>query len=358
MTKYRLAIVGLGRMGSTIDEEVVGYPAVARPFSVAASCGNVSEALEPRVTGSERFDLVAGADLLPEKRSAFTDRWGVAAVYDDFLKMIEAETPDLVAICTKGENHAELAVAVAEAGVKMIYLEKAIACSMAEADAVLQACRKNGTLMNTGVMRRFNNRYAVVKEAIAAGRIGDPVAAVHYAASSVMHGHIHSIDTLSWLLNDPPVTRVKGEVDLANGPFADKRLDYDPRGTFQLSFKNDVDAWTIPAGQWEFEVLGTEGTIRSTNNGTGVELRVKQGESVKRPQWTSVPFDVPEGKSATVTCLEDLADALEQGRPPIGNIEVTHHITEATLAIAQSHLEGNRWVDVPGVDRDVYVWHV
>ncbi len=358
MKTYRLAIIGLGRMGSTIDEEVVGYPAVARPFSVAASCGNVNDGLEPVCTGSDRFELVAGADLVSEKRAAFADRWGVSAVYDDFGQMIDEQSPDLIAICTKGGNHAELAVAVAEAGVKMIYLEKAIACSMAEADRVLEACGANKTLMNTGVMRRFNNRYAVVRDAIAAGKIGEPKAAVHYAAASLMHGHIHSMDTLSYLLGDPRIAKVKGELNLSDGNFEQKRLNYDPRGTYQMTFENGLDAWTVPAGQWEFEILGSEGAIRSTNNGTGADLRVTKGDTVKRPQWENVPFEMPEGKSATVSCLEDLADALEQERPPIGNIEVTHHITEACLAVAQSHIEGNGWVDVPGVDRDIYVWHV
>jgi predicted dehydrogenase len=358
METYRLAILGLGRMGSTIDEEVVGYPAVPRPFSVAACCGNVSDGLEPLCEGSNRFELVAGADLVTEKRAAFSDRWGVSAVYEDFGRMIEEQAPDLVAICTKGENHAELATAVADFGVKMIYLEKAIACSMTEADQVLAACQANGTLMNTGVMRRFNNHYTVVRDAILAGKIGEPKAAVHYAASSLMHGHIHSMDTLSYLLGDPEIARVKGELNLSDGEFENKRLAYDPRGTYQMTFENGVDTWTVPAGQWEFEVLGSEGTIRSTNNGVGADLRISQGDGVKRPQWAPVEFPMPDARSATVTCLEDLADSLEEGRPPLGNIEVTHHLTEACLAVAQSHIEGNRWVEVPGVDRDIYVWHV
>ena len=31
MRTYRAAVVGLGRMGSTIDEEVVDYPAITLP---------------------------------------------------------------------------------------------------------------------------------------------------------------------------------------------------------------------------------------------------------------------------------------------------------------------------------------
>ena len=41
--------------------------------------------------------------------------------------------------------------------------------------------------------------YHAVRRAIAEGEIGEPKAAIHYAASSLMHGHIHSIDTLSFL---------------------------------------------------------------------------------------------------------------------------------------------------------------
>ena len=51
-----------------------------------------------------------------------------------------------------------------------------------------------------------------VRHAIAEGEIGEPRVAVHYAASSLMHGHIHSIDTLSFLLGDPKIEAVRGEL--------------------------------------------------------------------------------------------------------------------------------------------------
>ena len=62
-------------MGSTIDDE--GHGDV--PYSVAAA-----------TRASERLELVAGADLLPDKRDAFQSRWGTA-VYEDFRDMIDRE---------------------------------------------------------------------------------------------------------------------------------------------------------------------------------------------------------------------------------------------------------------------------
>ncbi|MDA0711933.1 MAG: Gfo/Idh/MocA family oxidoreductase, partial [bacterium] len=182
MKGYRVAIIGLGRMGSTIDEEVIDYPAVALPYSIAACCAH-----------SERLELVAGADLVAEKRKAFKEKWGIGALYEDYVAMIEKEKPDLVAVCTKGENHAQLGVAVAQLGVPMLYLEKAIACSMSQADQVRQACLAHKTVFNTGVLRRFDVRYQVIRQAIARGDVGEPIAAVHYAATNLLHGHIHSM---------------------------------------------------------------------------------------------------------------------------------------------------------------------
>ena len=68
MKTYRVAIVGLGRMGSTLDQSI-------------ASASHVSE----------RLEVVAGAETIPERRTAFQEKWGVERVYDDYQEMIEKE---------------------------------------------------------------------------------------------------------------------------------------------------------------------------------------------------------------------------------------------------------------------------
>ena len=77
MKTYRVAIVGLGRMGSTLDQSI-------------ASASHVSE----------RLQVVAGAETIPERRTAFQEKWGIETVYEDYQEMIEKEQPDLVAVCT------------------------------------------------------------------------------------------------------------------------------------------------------------------------------------------------------------------------------------------------------------------
>ena len=193
MKRYRVGIIGLGRMGSTIDDE--GHE--IKPYSIAAAC------LE-----SDRLEVATAADLRPERREAFRERWGVQAVYADYRQMVAEQRPDLVAVCTtasglqkpaseapdanfRGDSHAELTVALAELGVPMLYMEKAMASSPRMADAARDACITAGTVFNTGVLRRFDNRYDAVRQAISNGAIGTPRAAVHYASSDLMLSLIH-----------------------------------------------------------------------------------------------------------------------------------------------------------------------
>ncbi len=347
MKKYRVAIIGLGRMASTIDQEVIDYPAVALPYSIAAACQEI-----------EPLELVAGADPLAEKREAFGKRWGVTALYPDYLQMIAQEKPDLVAICTRGELHAEMAIRVAEAGVPMIYLEKAMACSMVEADAVLKACLENNVAFNTGVLRRFDSRYRQAKQWIERGEIGELRAGVHYASTNLLHGHIHSVDTLMYLMGDPKAVSVQGELRPRDLKIENNRLDKDPNAVYHIEFENGLEASTLPVGNWDFEIFGTKGSIKSMNNGVDWRLYKATPFGNRYTAYREVPYPEPPCKSATVFCLEDLVHAFEGQRPTVGHVVVTHHATEICLAVAESHRQGGVRVKLPLENRALYVWHV
>ncbi|MEM7133993.1 MAG: Gfo/Idh/MocA family oxidoreductase [Chloroflexota bacterium] len=339
-SSYRVAIVGLGRMGSTIDDEL---PAGSPPYSVAAACQS-----------STHLEIIAGADTDIEKREAFEERWGVHTLYEDHLEMMQREQPDMVAICTRGHLHAEMAVETAQAGVPMIFCEKAIACSGRENDSVLEAVQKHNNLFNTGVLRRFNRTFHQAKELIEQGEIGEPRRAIHYAATNLLHGHIHSLDTLSFLLGDPKIVSVWGELFPRDLSLAENRLDQDPNGIYQVVFENGMEATSIHAGGWEFEVIGTEGSLRVLNNGERVQLRKAGGARGRTFEEVSVPILPPH--STTQFCLEDLVAAHEDGRQTLGHVEVTHHLTEACLAVAESHRVGKR-VMLPLENKELYIFH-
>jgi predicted dehydrogenase len=347
MSPYRVGILGLGRMGSTICDEVVGYEAFVLPYSIAGACA-----------ASDRLALACGCDLLPAKRDAFRERWGCSALYEDFSEMIAQEKPDLVAICTKAENHADLATAVAEAGVPMIYLEKAMACSMAEADRVKSACERHGTVINTGVLRRFGDHYQRVRSLIAEGAIGEPKAVVQMSGGSLLHSHIHAVDFATFMLGDPQAVRVRGELQPRDLVIEGDRLNHDPSAVYQIEFETGAQAWNVPHGNYDVEIIGTQGMISCLNNGMDFSWRRPDDPPAKWARFRPQPLDVHATRSATVACLEDLLDAHETGRPSLNNIAVAHHSTEICLAVAESHRQGGRWIDLPLPNRDLYVFHI
>ncbi len=359
---YKVAIIGLGRMGSTIDDE---HPALG-PYSLPACC-----------QASDRLELVAGSDLHQDRREAFGKKWGITALYEDYLEMIEHERPDMVAITTRGtsllkpnnsapstdfreDSHAEIGAAVAETGVPMIYLEKAIANTVRGADTLLEVCLSNGTVFNAGVLRRFSSWAQVTRAAIKRGDIGEPRVVVHYGGSVLMHNHVHSIDTVSYLLGDPEIVAVRGELHPRDMKIEDNHLAEDPRATFHIQFENGVEAYSVPGGPVETEVIGSENSIRASNTLNRKEVAVHLRASVKgneKPDWTSIPVpDLPGG--TVVACLEDLVESHESGRPSKANVKVSHRVAEALLTVPESHRQGGAWIQLPVENRDLYVFHV
>ena len=63
---YRGAVVGCGRMGSTIDDEHIGMPHYPWPWAHA-----------PAMIEARGVDLIAAADVDQAKLDDFKRRWGV-----------------------------------------------------------------------------------------------------------------------------------------------------------------------------------------------------------------------------------------------------------------------------------------
>ena len=79
---------------------------------------------------------------------------------------------DLVAIATNGPSHAKLALAAMDAGVRRLMIEKPMACSLAECDAIIERARATGTRITVDHVRCYAPAYLWLREQIASGRWG------------------------------------------------------------------------------------------------------------------------------------------------------------------------------------------
>ena len=74
--------------------------------------------------------------------------------------------------------------------------------------------------------------------------------------------------------------------------------------------------------------------------------------------WDIIPVEHRQPKSPVVYCLEDLVEAYETGLPSLGNVDIAHEVTEACIAVAESHRRGGVWVSLPLEKRNLYIFHV
>jgi predicted dehydrogenase len=118
--------------------------------------------------------IVAVADEDAEGRARAAERLGAPRAYAGYREMLEREKPELVSVAPHWPAcHQEMALACAEEGVRGVLMEKPLASSLAEADAMVAACERTGMKMALCHQTRYNPRVAAAREAIAAGRIGD-----------------------------------------------------------------------------------------------------------------------------------------------------------------------------------------
>ena len=91
--------------------------------------------------------------------------------------MLREARVEAVLVCTPHPLHAEPAIQAAEAGVHVL-VEKPLAASLPDCDAMLAAARKAGTRLGVISQRRLYEPVRRMKDAIDAGKIGRPVLGV------------------------------------------------------------------------------------------------------------------------------------------------------------------------------------
>ena len=101
---------------------------------------------------------------------------GIARSYDSVEALLADPAVDAVYISTTNELHREQTLAAAAAG-KHVLCEKPLALTLADAREMVAACREAGVVMGTNHHLRNAATHRAMREAIAAGRIGQPLAA-------------------------------------------------------------------------------------------------------------------------------------------------------------------------------------
>jgi predicted dehydrogenase len=125
-------------------------------------CGVIAQVMHlPHLSQSEVFELAAVCDIAEPVADGCATRFGARASFTDWRQMIETEL-DAVMVLTSG-NHAPIAIAAAEAGLH-VFVEKPMALSVADCQAMIDAAARAGVCLMVGTMKRYDPAYERLAE--------------------------------------------------------------------------------------------------------------------------------------------------------------------------------------------------
>ena len=175
----------------------------------------------------ERCEIVALADILPERAAAAAERHNLknAKTFSSHTDMLAAmaDEIDLVSVCTPPYAHAQIAIDSMHAGCNVLG-EKPMAASLEECDAMLAAEKETGKTLSIIAQNRFRKPILAIKALLDEGLIGRVLHAQidsywwrgsrYYdlwwrgrwdkeGGGCTLNHAVHHIDMLLWMMGTP-----------------------------------------------------------------------------------------------------------------------------------------------------------
>jgi UDP-N-acetyl-2-amino-2-deoxyglucuronate dehydrogenase len=133
-------------------------------------CGHIAEKHAQSISSTEGACLYAVCDTNRIQMQQFNEDY-CAEMYTNIDIMLRDPSVDVVNICTPTGSHAMLAIKAANAG-KHVIVEKPIALTLSDADAIIEACQRNGVKLAVVHPNRFRPAVLALKKALDEGLFG------------------------------------------------------------------------------------------------------------------------------------------------------------------------------------------
>ncbi len=301
-----------------------------------------------------------------EKVREVSKKFGVEA-YNNIDEVLKRKDIDIVDVCTPTSTHASYSITSMNAG-KHVFLEKPIALTLKEADAIIEASIKNNVKLMVGHVLRFFPEYMKAKELIDRGMVGEPVIARTFRGGPIPEWSpwfldknqsggvaidlaIHDVDYLMWIFNSK-VKRVYGVVR----KLVHKDITAEDFALINLRFENNgialVEAsWALPKMHpfmMNFEVDGTNGMI-SFDNQSPVPVKLITSESISGFSPESLPWRPavhPFPVDPFYRELKHFVECIKEDKTPMTDGEVARRSLEVCIAALKS-AELNMPVNLP-----------
>jgi len=305
------------------------------------------------------------AAMLEDKILKFKLDASKVAQYDDYQLMLDEQKPELVSICTESGKHAAIALECIRRGINII-VEKPIALSIEDADAIIEEARKHNVKVCACHQNRFNKSVVKIREAMDQRRFGRLFYGTAHIrwnrgheyydracwrgtweqdGGALMNQCIHNIDLLRWMMGNE-VTEVFAYTDKLNHPY----IEAEDLGIALIRFANGsygiIEGTTdiYPKNLEEtLYLFGEKGTVKAGGQSVNIieEWRfadmLDDADEVKATYHENPPNVYGFGHTPL---FADVIDAIRTDRQPKVTAEDGKRALELVLAIYKSAAEG------------------
>lgn len=282
-------------------------------------------------------ELVMVASKSIEDAAKIAEGFGCVST-DRWQDIIERNDINTVLICTPPHLHAEMSIAAMNSG-KHVMCEKPLARTIEEANAMLDAAKKNKVTLKCGFNHRHHPAISKAKESVDNGIIGE----INYircvygicgrpgyenewradpnlvGGGQLMEQGIHAIDLFRWFLGD--FDKVSGYTSTCfwkTAPLEDNAF-----AIFHTT-KGQIASLHSSLTQWKnkfiFEIFGQDGyiIIEGLGGGYGTEKLTIGKRAFNEP----FKDETTEFRGGDISWLEEWKEfmkAIAEKREPIGN---------------------------------------
>lgn len=306
--------------------------------------GRVSGGHAHAVTNVEGLRLVAVAEPDAERRNRFTERFPCEG-YANHIELLARQDIHLILAGLPHWLHAPMVLDALNAG-KHVLVEKPMACTLEECDAMISAASANGVSLMTGHHHRFVGENIAAKEVILSGELGEIVLATETwhkpfglatrppwfldrtkGGGMWLMNAAHMIDRLLWFV-ESEVVAVKGLV--SNRIMKQKA---DDSAAAMIQFANDVYATIIHSGyaapkgeEWHVgEITLTKGMVKTVPGQSAWVARDGKYEQIPVRRTSAMRDE-----------LAGFVQSIQNGtEPPVSNAHA-RAVVETMLAVEES----------------------
>jgi predicted dehydrogenase len=331
--------------------------------------GNYGHGLDTVWKAFDNVEVVAVADENEKGLAAAAERLKAKNAYADYRRMLEKEKPQIVSVADRWlDCHRDMVLACAEAGAHM-FMEKPFTRTLTEADEMVTACERKHLKVAIAHQTRYSPRIKVLRDLLGDGKLGDVLELrargkedARVGGQDLMVLGTHLMDLMRFLVGEPlncyarvlqdgkPATKadVKEGQEMI-GPIAGNSISAvygfanGTTGYFASQKANPGNA------RFGLHIHTSKGIVQLT---TGSLPPVYFCED---PSWfpgkskapwqeiTSAGLGRPETMKdgglgqGNIFIVQDLFEAIEKDRQPIGSMYDGRAALEMILAIYEAH---------------------